>query len=352
MKRAILSLTLLLPLRARAQQDVVAPPATEPDRAAAVTPGPAKPFKVAPLEEGMLENGVKLALMELHRMPLVSVSIILPLGGSALDARGKSGLAPLVAALMTEGSGAMNGRRFAEALDDIGATIGVSVSQDALTVAVFAAKENIDKALGLAAQAIRSPSLPQADFDRIKAEMIAGLQQEKGDPGGQAERKLALRLYPDHPYGAAADEASVAALTLDDAKGFARDRLSPRGAVVAAGGDLALPEFEAVVAKHFGSWRPRTRAHPPALPAESADPAVQAGLAIDVIDMPGSLQSAIRAGQRGVTRDDPDYMPLTVMNFLLGRAPILSRLDHNLRETHGWAYGARSDLNALKLAGA
>ena len=93
-------------------------------------------------------------------------------------------------------------------------------------------------------------------------------------------------------------------------------------------------------------------AHPPALPAESADPAVQAGLAIDVIDMPGSLQSAIRAGQRGVTRDDPDYMPLTVMNFLLGRAPILSRLDHNLRETHGWAYGARSDLNALKLAGA
>lgn len=352
MKKTLFHLVVLLSVAARAQADPVPPPNQEPDRAAAVAPSPAKPFLVAPLKEGLLGNGVRLALMELNRLPLVCVNIVLPMGGSSLDAPGKSGLASLVASLVTEGSDAMNGRQFAEALDDIGASIHVAASRDALSLVVFAAKENIDKALGLAAQAIRSPALPSADFDRIKGEMIAGLRQEQGDPGRQAEKKLNLRLYPGHPYGTAADEASVAALTLADAESFAENRLSPQGAIIAGGGDISLPEFEAMVAKHFESWRSRKGA---SIASGSAPPSFDQpaqGIIIDLIDMPGSLQSSIRAGQRGITRDDPDYMALAVMNFLLGRDSIVSRLGHNLREVHGWTYGARSDLETLKLAGA
>ncbi len=318
----------------------------------AVKPGPAKHFDVAPIKKGLLRNGVELALMELHRLPLVAVNIVLPLGGSALDAPGKSGLAELVASLVTEGSGAMTGLQFAQALDDIGASIYVGVSNDALTVAVFAAKENIGKALSLASQAIYSPSLPQADFDRIKAEMTAGLEQEKGSPGGQAEKKLALRLYPGHPYGTSPDEGSVASLTLADVQDFVKNRFNPPGAIIAAGGDLEYPEFEKLVTAHFDSWRTQAGAVLPSPPAAPSGQAVQRGLVIDLIDMPGSLQSSIRAGQNGVTRDNPDYMALAVMNSLLGQSSIISRLGKNLREAHGWTYGASSDLSTRKLSSA
>jgi len=350
--KLLFCLVVLLSVAARAQADPLPPPSQEPDRTTTVAPSPAKPFLIAPLKEGLLGNGVRLALMELNRLPLVCVNIVLPMGGSALDLREKSGLASLVASLMTEGSGALNGSQFAQALDDIGALIHVAVSRDALSVVVFAAKENIGQALGLAAQAIRKPTLPQADFDRIKDEMLAGLRQEKGNPGSQAEKKLNLRLYPDHPYGAAADEASVAALTLADAENFAENRLSPQGAIIAAGGDISLPEFEAMAAKHFESWKPQKGASIASGGAPSSLNQTAQGIIIDLIDMPGSLQSSIRAGQRGITRNDPDYMALAVMNFLLGRDSIVSRLGHNLREVHGWTYGARSDLEALKLAGA
>src|SRR5206468_10216200 len=129
---------------------------------------PAKPFQAAPLEEKTLSNGMTLALMEMHRLPLVSVRLVLPLGGTALDPQGKSGLASLVASLLTEGAGKLDSRQFAEALDDIGASVGVSADSDAMVVTVFATKDHIDAAVGLAASAIRQPALPMPEFHRIK----------------------------------------------------------------------------------------------------------------------------------------------------------------------------------------
>lgn len=338
------TLLLLLALNCFAQVDTL-------DRSQPVPPGPAKAFAAAPVEEKTLANGLKLAIMESHRLPLVSVKLVLPLGGSALDPNGKSGLANLVASLMTEGAGKLNGRQFAEALDDIGASVGVSVAEDAMTVTVFAAKENIDQAVGLAALAIRKPTLPMPEFNRIKDETKAALEQQKGEPGAQAEKQLAKRIYGDHPYGRSTDEASLNAITLQDAKSFAKTRLVPNGAVAAAGGDITLPEFEAIINKHFGSWKQAKSTLPSIAGAPAAGQPTAPGITIDLIDMPGSQQSAIRAGELSLSRNDPDYMPVAVMNFLLGRAPILSRLDKNLRETHGWAYGASSVVDAMLKGG-
>jgi zinc protease len=316
-----------------------------------VPPGPAKAFQAAPVEEASLANGLKVAVMESHRLPLVSVKLVLPLGGTALDPQGKSGLASLVAGLMTEGAGSLTGRQFAEALDDIGATIGVSADSDALTVTVFATKDHIDAAVGLAAQAIRRPALPMPEFNRLKDEAKANLEQQKGEPGAQAEKLLGQRIYGEHPYGAAPDQASLDAISLQDARTFAQQRLVPNGAVAAAGGDITLPEFQALIQKHFGSWKAAKSSLPsvPGVPVASAN--APQGVTIDLIDMPGSQQSAIRAGDLALSRNDPDYMAVAVMNFLLGRAPILSRLDKNLREQHGWAYGASSVVDAMAQGG-
>lgn len=331
---AKLSLAILVALSAPvlAQQD------QQPDRAKIVPPGPTRPFNAPRVEESQLSNGVKLALAEMHRLPIVGVTISLPYAGAAHDTTAQTGLSGLVTKLMMEGAGGMDGRAFAEALDDAGVALGIDLSDDAMQVTVFATKESLDKGMELAAKMIRQPALPQADFDRLKQQSLLGLEQRRGDPGSMARERLASRIYGDHPYGTAVTESSLGSLRLSDVQSFAANRLRPEGLTVSAAGDIAPQEFEAMVAKHFGDWRSQPGA---ALPA--AVPAVAAaqpahGLVIDVVDMPGSEQSAIRLGEVQIARNSPDYYAVSVMNQILGGFPIISRIGKNLREQHQWAY--------------
>lgn len=324
------------------------------DRSKPVPNGPARPFQLPPLEERSMANGMKVALIEVHRVALVSVRLVLPFAGSAHDPSGKAGLSGLVASLMTEGTARLDGRAFAEAADDLGATVGVSSDADAMVVTVFAAKENLEAALALAADMVRSPALPAAEFEHARADGLAGLEAEKGSPGGAAGRRLNERVAGGHPYGGRPDEASLKAMTPADARTFYDLNVRPQGAILAASGDIDMAELSALAQRHFGAWTGApTLAAPVETPAfpERAAPAAPAGLVIDVIDMPGAQQSAIRAGHRSVARDDPDYLAVSLMNFILGRAPIMNRLEHNLREAHGWAYGAGSSVDALRKGG-
>jgi len=319
-----------------------ADPAQAPlDRSRRVPPSAARPFVAPSVRESQLVNGVKLAVAEIKRLPIVSVDIILPYAGAAHDPQGKAGLAGLVSDLVMEGAGGMNGQQLAEALADKGISLGVSVDDDLMKISIFATKETLDDAMGLAAEIVRSPALPQPAFDRLKQETLAGVEQKRGNPGALAGERLAGRIYGSHPYGAVPSESSVQSLELGDARAFAASNLRPEGAVIAAAGDVSLTDFEALAAKHFGDWRAQAGAPVPAATPAVAAQAAAPGLLIDVIDMPGSQQSAIRAGGQSIKRTDPDYYSVALMNFLLGRAPILNRLERNLREQHRWAYGAR-----------
>jgi zinc protease len=344
-----LLLAVLLAAPAAAQVTVPEPPVL--DRTAPVPPAPARPFALPPLSESALPNGLKVALIESHRVALVSVRLVFPFAGAAHDPSGRSGLAGLTAALMSEGAGALDARGFAEAVDDLGASVSASADKDALVVTVFAAKENLDAALALAADMVRSPALPQPAFERLKAESLAGLEAEKGSPGKAAERRLETRVFGAHPYGTSLDEASLTALASADARDFHALRVRPEGAVLAAAGDIAMPELAALAVKHFGAWTGAPTLVPLADTPRLGAPAAAAGLVIDLIDVPGAQQSALRAGHRSVSRDDPDYLAVQLMNFILGRAPITNRLERNIREQHSWAYGASSGVDALRKGG-
>lgn len=345
-----LLLAVLLAAPSSAQPTVPEPPVL--DRTAPVPPAAARPFALPPLAQSALPNGLKLALIESHRVALVSVRLVFPFAGAAHDPSGRSGLAGLTAALMSEGAGALDARGFAEAVDDLGATVSASADKDALVVTVFAAKENLDAALALAAAMVRSPALPQPAFERLKGESLAGLEAEKGSPGKAAERRLEARVYGDHPYGASPDEASLSALAPADARDFHALRVRPEGAILAAAGDIEMPALAALAAKHFGSWTGAPTLVPLAdTPRLGAQAAPSGGLVIDLIDVPGAQQSALRAGHRSLSRDDPDYLAVQLMNFILGRAPITNRLERNIREQHSWAYGASSSVDALRRGG-
>lgn len=329
-------------------------PADVLDRGTPVPPGPPRAFQVPPLEESVLEGGMKLALEQMGRVPLVSLRLVLPYAGSAFDPEGKAGLSGLVASLMMEGTRNLDAQRFAEQVDDLGAALNVEVQADAMVATLFVAKENLDKAMGLMAKMVREPALPETELPRLKQEQLIGLEQKKGDPGALAERRLGSQVFGGHPYGREADAPSIASIELGDARAFHASKVRPEGAVLAVSGDVEMGKLKSLAAKHFGGWKAAPGAELPAeIPAiaETEPSAPARAMTIDVIDLPGAQQSAIRAGHRSIARNAPDYFPTAVMNFLLGQAPITSRLESNLRERHGWAYGAGSEIAALKKGG-
>lgn len=353
MNRLLLAALLALAPLARAQEFPNSVPTTDLDRATPVEPGPARPFAVSAPEEEALKRGMKVALAQVSRLPIVSARVVLPYGGSAFEPAGKAGLAGFVASLMMDGTRNLPRARFAEKLDELGATLSVDAQPDGMVATLFTTKENLDKALGLMSGMLRESALPQAEFDRLKAESQVGLQAEQGDPGKIAERRLLGRVFEGHPYGRKADAASVARVTLDDVKAFKAAAVRPEGAVLAVSGAVSMPELKKLAEKHFGDWKPTGVPLPNEVPAiAETDPSAPArGMTIDVVDMPGSQQSAIRIGHRSIARDAPDYYAVAVMNYVLGQMPISSRLEKNLRETNNWAYGAGSQVQALKKGG-
>lgn len=355
MKRLLLAALLAGPVAAQELPRSV-PETSDLDRGAPVAPGAARAFQVPPLQEAQLRLGMKLALEQVGRLPIVSVLLVLPYAGSAFEPDGKAGLASLVASVMTEGTRNLPGARFAEKLDDLGAMLTLDAQPDAMVATLFTTKENLDKALALMAAMLRQPSLAQSDFQRVQQEVQVGLQADQGNPGKLTVRRLKAQVFAGHPYGRSADAASVAAITHADVTAFAASNVRPDQAVLATSGDVGMTELKPLAEKHFGDWKAAGGAG--ALPAEvpaiaevgGAAPAN--GMTIDLIDLPGSQQSAIRVGHRTISRDAPDYFPTIVMNYVLGQMPITGRLENNLRERNGWAYGAGSSVSALKRGGA
>ncbi|MDX6768385.1 MAG: pitrilysin family protein [Elusimicrobiota bacterium] len=363
MKRLLLAafLVAVAPL-SRAQQDpspAHGEPerATEQDRSTPVPSAPARPYRIAPVERATLTNGMRLAAVRSARLPVVALELALPFGGSALDPQGREGLADLVAALVREGAGSRDADAFADAVAQLGASVSASATPDALVVKVYSRRENLDQVLGLVADMVRRPALPDASLDRLRQETLAGLAAARGEPGGLAERRLNSLLYPDHPYGRSADETSVAAVTRADAVAAMARASDPRGAVLASAGDLSVDELRVMAERHFGDWAGSGAL--PALPARLAAPVAGTaagapqpapGLTIQVFDLPGSGQSAVRFGHLSITRDHPDFYAVRVLMEVLGGGQ--GRLHRNIREDKGWAYGAYAYLSPAASAGA
>jgi predicted Zn-dependent peptidase len=252
--------------------------------------------------------------------------------------------------MLDEGAGTRSALEIADEIDFLGAELGASGSFDASAVRLGVPVARLGAALTVMADVALRPTFPDAELPRLRVERLTELLQARDDAGSVAAMAFARLLYgPSHRYGTSAvgTPTSIKSLTASDLKAFHAATFQPANATLIAVGDITADSIVPQLEKHFGSWR--AGATPPSRPTVPAAPQ-PAQRQITIVDMPGAEQSQVRIGWVGVPRSSPDYFTLQVLNTILGGS-FTSRLNQNLREEHGYSYGASSRFDMRLSAG-
>ncbi|MEX2273601.1 MAG: pitrilysin family protein [Vicinamibacterales bacterium] len=329
---------------------VTAATQTPPDRSAPPKLAPPRDLKLPPIVKRTLSNGMPVWIVEQHEVPVASVSLVIRSGATA-DPAGKFGLASLTAAMLDEGAGTRDALALADAIDFLGASIGTGAGFDAGSVSLYTPVARLGDALALMADVAIRPTFASNELERLRKERLTSLLQIKDNPPAIGATAFPRLIYGDtHRYGTglAGTAASVGAFTAADLRAFHRQHYQPSNAHLIVAGDVQPDAALAMLEKSFGSW-----AGSGAAAARSAamlgTPEPRART-VFLIDKPGAAQSVIRIGWTGVPRSTPDYYAIQVLNTILGGS-FTSRLNTNLRETHGYAYGAGSGFDMRLGAG-
>ena len=295
-----------------------------------------------------LSNGVHLIFLEDHRTPQVNFQMIIDGAGGYYDPASMPGLAGFTASLMRQGTSTRTSEQISEQLDRLAAAVGVGagLSSPNATVNGNGLVTSIDTVLALMADVLLNPSFPQVEIDRYKARTKAGLMQNRSQPGFLAQERLSKVVFGDHPQArvSPAPEA-LDALTREALVEFHKTHYVPDGAVLAVTGDLTPEQVKQKAEAAFGAWK-KSGAN---IAAQTA-PMALSGPSITLVARPKSVQTTLLVGTQSIQRTDPDYVPLTVANRILGGGPS-GRLFENLREKKGYTYGAGSSFSATRIPG-
>ena len=340
MSRLLLAAVVLVPALAVAQP---------PDRSKAPTPGPAPLLTLPTVQQARLSNGLELRLVEMHEVPVVRIALVFR-NGAAADPSGRPGVASLTAAMLDEGAGTRSALDIADQAAFLGATLSTGSSYDASYVSLGVPVARMEPALALLADVALRPTFPVADLERLRTELLTSMLQTRDNPAAIASLAFPRLLYGTaHRYATAENGTpdSVKALTADDLRTFHQAQYRPDAAQLIVVGDVTKDGVLPLLERMLGGWTASGAA--PKLPAvpDARQPSARR---IVLIDKPGAAQSQIRIGWIGVPRSTPDFFPLTIANTILGGS-FTSRLNTNLRETHGYAYGASSQFVMRRQAG-
>jgi len=273
--------------------------------------------------------------------PMVTLTFAFD-GGAALDPPGKAGLAYFVSGLLDEGAGELDSRAFQHRLADLAIELSFDAGRDSFSGTLKTLTENLDEAIDLLSLAMRAPRFDADAVERIRGQILAGLRFDQNDPNTIARHAWYAALFPDHPYGRDPDGTpeSIAAITQDDLRAFARSHLVRDRLRIGVAGDVTPERLAGLVDAAFGE-----------LPDTSDLPAVPGAVAradgrTVVIERPVP-QSVAVFGHAGLDRSDPDWYTAYVVNYILGGGGFASRLMEEVRESRGLAYSIYSYLVPL-----
>ena len=309
--------------------------------------GPAREYHFPSFERRTLANGMKLVVAPRRNIPLVTVLAVVDAGAVAEPA-GKEGVAELTARALNEGTPKYDGEALTEYLEQLGTSIGGGASWDSASLAMTVLRENLDNAFAHFAEVLVTPTFPLAAIERMKAERIAELMQIESEPRELADEKFDEYIYDEasrfrRPLGGAS--GTVNGLTRGDVVDYHATRYKPSATTLIVVGDVAVAEIEQMVTSALGGWE---GAAVPRIVAN--DRPMRDSRAIRVVRKEDAPQSEVRIGHVGIPRTHPDYFAVTVMNAVLGGL-FSSRINLNLREVHGYTYGASSAFDWRREAG-
>jgi predicted Zn-dependent peptidase len=328
-------------------QDSPVPSKVERKNLAPVSPDTLR-VKLPKPVEATLSTGLRILIVEDHRLPHVLAEFHIRGAGSLFDPPHLSGLASATAQMLREGTAKLNSRGIAEELDRLGASVGGGSGSGSVET-VFSASglsENFEQWFALATEILLRPSFPAAELERLKERAKVQLRQQRASAGFLAGERFNRAVYGSHPAAVvSATLESITALTPERLAEWHRDRYLPADSILAFAGDVypaeLLPKLEKLLA---GGQAPRERVKLP------PNPTPVSGRNVYLVDRPGSVQTTLTLGNIAIDRRSEDFVPMVVMNHLLGGGPA-SRLFLNLREEKGYTYGAYSGFTAVEYPG-
>lgn len=323
---------------------VAAPLHAAIDRSKKPDPDPAPAAAFPDYKTVTLKIGLKVFVIEDDRKPTLSLRLLFK-GGSTLDGS-KVGLSGFTAGLLNRGTATRDAATFAQECDYIGMKLEASAGSDALSVGAGGLTKYTPKILELFADAVLHPAFPADQLAKEQKKALSQLAAEKKQPGSLLDKLQGKIIYGQHPYGSYSTPETVNAITRDDLVAFHKTYFAPNNATLAIVGDVKADDIVPLVEKALAGWESRD------VPmAKLPEIAPVKGITVHLVDRPGSVQSNFAITATGPARNSPDSAELNVLNATLGGG-FSGRLFQNLREKHGWTYGAYSAFGMNKFGGA
>lgn len=297
--------------------------------------------------EFKLADGLTVLLLEDHRFPLVTARLLIQGAGPLNDPADLPGLADITAAMLKEGTHTRSSKDIAEDIERLGAAINVSAawgSEDA-TLTASGLSDNFAQWLPLAADILLDPAFPQTELNNLKQRMKVQLTEQRSSPFFLLQERFDRVVYGNHPAAITAPTtASIDKITPELLMKWHHDRYVPQNALLGVAGDIRIDDLRQLL-----SSLPRWDADNSGVTLPAPTKPVS-GRRIYVVDRAASVQTDIAIGNIAVDRLDPDYVAMVVMDRIVGGGAS-ARLFMNLREVHGYTYGAYSHFIARRYAG-
>ena len=320
--------------KATASQSVV-------DRASTPAPQAERGFSPPTPARHTLSNGLDILFVEKRGLPLVSAALVVRAGGAG-DPERAPGTAQVTSEMLAEGTASLNSVQIADEMEFMGSSLSSSASREHAIVGAQTLTTHWPRALEIVADAVRAPTFPDRELDRVRNERLADLRRIGDNAAGVAERAARGLVYgPDTPFGhpLSGTIGSIEALERDALVAHHAGSYVPDGSTLVVVGDTTEDEVVSRAESLFGDWTGKA----PDAPAWAAADALD-GTTIFIADRPGAPQSVVRAGHLTVPRSHPDYYGLTLVNYAFGAHPS-ARLFMNLRQDKGYSYGYYSSLD-------
>ncbi|WP_455388035.1 M16 family metallopeptidase [Petrachloros mirabilis] len=291
-------------------------------------------------------NGMTVLVLEQHFLPIVEV-LALVKTGSAQDPPDKAGLANLVASLLDEGTATRTSKQLAGQIDFVGGSLEVRASEDFTTASARVIKKDIDLGFTLLADILQHPAFPKAEFERIRSQILGEMASDNDDPGHVAMKAFNQLVFHGHPYRWPLNgtEESLAKISHADVLNFYNKEYVPTQVILTVVGDVTAEEVATLVDSHFGTWKK------PALPARTIKKAAPLQRKTVQLIQKDLTQSNVILGHGGISRTNPDFYAVTVMNYVLGAGGFSSRLMDSIRDKQGLVYGIMSHFDARLMPG-